>query len=185
MPSTVSFRYARALVDTMTAPGAGKTGSDPQAIASQLTQFDTLLAGNSELQIVFSTPAVTTGKKKAILTEVAQGMGLDPLTRNFLNVLIDHDRMGLLGEVTEAFQTVLNERLGVAVADVTTAAPLDDIEKQELANALSAKTGKQIQMNFSLDPGLIGGVIARIGSTIYDGSVRGSLERLKTELVGE
>src|SRR5579864_3259691 len=107
------------------------------------------------MQSVFSTPAVATNKKKAILTEVAQGMGLDPLTRNFLNVLIDHDRMGLLGEVTEAFQTLLNERLGVAVAEVTTAHPLDDTEKQELATALSAKTGKQIQMNFSLDPGLI------------------------------
>jgi F-type H+-transporting ATPase subunit delta len=108
---------------------------------------------------------------------------LDQLTKNFLNVVIQHDRMSLIGEIAAAFRTLLDERTGVAVAEITTARPLDDTEKQELAAALKARTGKQVRMNFALDPALIGGVTARIGSTIYDGSVRGQLARLRDELL--
>lgn len=185
MPSAVSFRYAEALADAVAGPVVGKAARDPQTIAAQLVEFDKVFEQNNELKIVFSTPAVSAEKKKAILAQVTQEMGLDPLTRNFLNVVIDHERMNVLSEIVEAFQELLNERLGVAVADVSTARPLREDEKQELAGALRAKTGKQVRMNFSLDPNLIGGVVARIGSTIYDGSVRGSLERLRAELVGE
>ena len=185
MPSAVSFRYARALADTVGTPGAGGAAKDPQAIASQLAEFQALLSGSGELRILFSTPAVIADKKKAVLAELAKAMGLEPVTRNFLSVVIDHDRMGLLGEITEAFEALLNERLGIAVAEVTAARPLEEAEKQELTRALAAKTGKQIRLNFSLDAGLIGGVVARVGSTIYDGSVRGHLRRLRAELVGK
>ena len=181
MPSAVSFRYARALADTV----GNQAARDPQAIASQLEEFHALLSGSGELRILFSTPAVTAEKKKAVLAELAQAMGLEPVTRNFLNVVIDHDRMGLLGEIAEAFEALLNERLGIAVAEVTAARPLEEAEKQELTSALAAKTGKQIRLNFSLDPSLVGGIVARVGSTIYDGSVRGQLRRLRAELVGE
>lgn len=175
MPSAVSFRYAEALADAVAGPVQGKPGKDPQAIAAQLAEFNQVFNENNELKIIFSTPAVSAEKKKAILAQIAKGMGLDSVARNFLSVVIDHDRMPLLGEIVEAFQNLLNERLGVAVAEIASARPLRDEEKQELAGALRAKTGKQIQLNFSLDPKLIGGVVARIGSTIYDGSVRGSL----------
>jgi len=112
-------------------------------------------------------------------------MNIDAVTRNFLNVVIDHDRMELLDEIVEAYESLVNERLGITTADVITARPLGEAEKQDLAGALSAKTGKTVRMNFSLDPNLIGGVVARVGSTIYDGSVRGSLERLREQLTSE
>ena len=183
MPSTVSLRYARALVDALTGQ---KTDVSPAALAdipAQLDAFETLLRENEELRILFSTPAISTAKKSAVLAELAARLEFEPLTRNFLNVVIQHDRMNLLGEITTSFRTLLDERRGVAVADITTARPLDEAEKQELAGALAARTGRQVRMKFSLDPGLIGGVTARVGSTIYDGSVRGQLERLRADLV--
>lgn len=182
MPSAVSFRYATALADTITSPGAGKPTRDPQSIAAQLTQFSELYHNNQELRIVFATPAVSDEKKKSILASVASGAGIDPVTANFLNVVIDHDRIGLVGEITEAFQSILNDRLGIALAEVTSAKPLGDQQKQQLAEALRVKTGKQVQMTFSSDPSLIGGAVVRIGSTIYDGSVRGNLDRLRAQL---
>lgn len=103
MPSAVSFRYARALVDTVAGPGARPADRDPQTIAVQLEEFNALLASNDELRILFSTPAVSAAKKKAILAELAPGLEMDLLTKNFLNVVIAHDRMGLLGEIAEAF----------------------------------------------------------------------------------
>ena len=182
MPSAVSSRYAHALVDIVTRPAATEAGKDPKAVAAQLAEFRALLAENSELRILFSTPAVTAAKKKAVLGELALLLELDAAVRNFLKVLIDNDRMILLGEITEAFDSLLDERLGVVLAEITTARALDETEQKQLADALHAKTGKQVRMNFSLDRELIGGIAARIGSTIYDGSVRGQLERIRGKL---
>ena len=182
MPSAVSFRYANALADIVAAPVAGKLVHDPQAITAQVERFHSVYRENSELRIVFSTPAVSAQKKKKILGQIAPSLELSAVAVNFLSVVIDHDRMALLGEFIEAFQAILNERLGVAVAEISTARPLEEAEKTALSGALNAKTGKHVRMNFSLDPKLIGGVVARIGSTIYDGSVRGSLDRLRAEL---
>lgn len=185
MPSAVAFRYARALVDVATAPRAEMTPRDPRVIATQLAEFGELLQQSLELRILFSTPAIPAAKKKAVLAEMTPLLGLEPLTHNFLSVILQHDRIPLLGEIVEAYESLLNERLGVVVAEITSARQLGDAEKQDLANALRARTGKQVQMNFSLDPNLIAGVVAQIGSTIYDGSVRGQLERLRAELAGE
>ncbi len=185
MPSAVSSRYARALVDIVTGPAATEAGKDPQAVAVQLAEFHTLLTENPEVRILFSTPAVAAAKKKAILAELAPRLELDALTKNFLNVLIDNDRMIFLREIAEAFDSLLHERLGVVVAEILTARPLEEAEQKQLARALHAKTGKQIRMNLSLDSNLIGGIVARIGSTIYDGSVRGQLERIRGELTAK
>lgn len=183
MPSAVSLRYARALVDAVTGPPAPPLPREPQAIAQQLRDFQVLLQQNTELRTLFATPAIAAAKKKAVLAEVASTLLLDPLTRNFLNVVIDHDRMPLLEEIAEAFESLLDQRLGIAVAEIRTARPLEETEKWELAEALRARTGKQVRLNFVLEPSLLGGIVARVGSIIYDGSVRGLLERLRTELV--
>jgi len=183
MPSAVSLRYARALVDTVTAPRAPEPAGDPRSVATELAGFQGLLKDNAELGILFSTPAISAAKKKAVLAELASLLGLTSWSRSFLQVVIDHDRMALLGEMAAAFDTLLDERLGIAAADITTARPLEEEEKRTLAEALRARTGKQVRMNFSLDPSLISGIVARVGSTIYDGSVRGLIERLRAQLV--
>jgi F-type H+-transporting ATPase subunit delta len=185
MPSAVAFRYARALVDVVTAPGAAAPPRDPRAVGSQLAEFEQVLRQNAELQILFATPAIPTAKKIAVLGSLAPMAGLEPLAQRFLSVVLQHERISLLAEITEAYQLALNERLGVVVAQVTSARPLGEAERQQLSSALRARTGKQVQMTFALDPGLIGGVVAQVGSTIYDGSVRGHLERLRAELASQ
>jgi F-type H+-transporting ATPase subunit delta len=185
MPSAVAFRYARALVDVVTAPGAAAPPCDPRAVGSQLAEFEQVLRQNAELQILFATPAIPTAKKIAVLGSLAPMAGLEPLAQRFLSVVLQHERISLLAEITEAYQLALNERLGVVVAQVTSARPLGEAERQQLSSALRARTGKQVQMTFALDPGLIGGVVAQVGSTIYDGSVRGHLERLRAELASQ
>jgi F-type H+-transporting ATPase subunit delta len=183
MPSAVSFRYARALVDIV-AGDAATPGRDPRAVIGQLRDFQDLLAESLELNILFSTPAIPAAKKRAVLASLAPKAGLGQVAQNFLTVVLQHDRIPLLGEIIEAFEQLLNERLGVVVAQVTSARALDETEKQRLAAALRERTGKQVQMNFALDPHLIGGVLAQVGSTVYDGSVRGQIERLRSELAG-
>jgi F-type H+-transporting ATPase subunit delta len=170
-------------VDALTGPRAGVSAAVLAAIPAQLDAFEMLLHENAELRILFSTPAISTAKKRAVLAELAPRLELERLTQNFLSVVIQHDRMNLLGEIAAAFQTLLDERTGVAVATITTARPLEDVEKEELAGALAVRTGRQVRLKFSLDPGLIGGVTARVGSTIYDGSVRGQLDRLRADLM--
>ena len=86
-------------------------------------------------------------------------------------------------EIAAAFRTLLDERLGVAVAEIRTARPLDEAEKQELAGALRVRTGRDVRMKYALDPAVIGGAVARVGGTIYDGSVQGQLERLRVGLL--
>jgi F-type H+-transporting ATPase subunit delta len=183
VPSAVSFRYARALVDVVTSPGGISVG-DPHLLTSQLREFAQLTEQNTELKILFTTPAIPIKKKLVVLSQIAPKMGLDVVTQNFLGVVLEHERFSILGEIVEAFELLLNERLGVVVAQVSSARTLGEAEKQELERALRQCTGKQVQMQFSLDPGLIGGVTAQVGSTIYDGSVRGQLERLREELAG-
>ena len=183
MPSTVSLRYARALVDTLFGQRAGVPASAAESVAAELEAFQSLLGENPELRILFATPAISKSKKQAVLAELTPRLGLTPLARNFLNVVLQHDRMNLLSEIAAAFRTLLDERMGVAVAEISTARPLDEAEKQALAGALRARTGREVRMQYSLDPAVIGGAVARVGGTIYDGSVRGQLERLRADLL--
>ena len=184
MPSAVSFRYARALVDVATS-SAGPSAGDPRVLTSQLRDFSQLMEQNAELPILFTTPAIPLKKKLAVLSEITSKMGLQAMAQNFLSAVLQHERFSGLDEMVEAFELLLNERLGIVVAHVTSARALGETEKQELAKALQERTGKQVQMSFSLDPALIGGVSAQVGSTIYDGSVRGQIDRLRAELAGQ
>lgn len=178
MPSAAANRYARALVDVVTSPGV----ANAHAVAAELKVFNALLTDNAELRVVCATPAIPAAQKMAVIDKLAPLAGLSNIARNFLKVVLGRDRMGDLTEIIEGFETLLNERLGIAIAEITSARPLDEAEKQQLAAALKARTGRQVQVTYAQDPGLIAGVVARIGSTVYDGSVRGQLDRLRTEL---
>jgi len=185
MPSAVSFRYARALVDVLIPPGASGPVHDPQDITAQLKEFEQVLEQSAELKILFGTPAIAAAKKRAVLAGIAPMIPLGATAHNFLAVVLQNERIALLGDIVEAFNQLVNERMGLVVAEISSAHPLGDAEKQQLDQALRARTGKQVQMSFTLDPTLIGGVLAQVGSTIYDGSVRGQLERLRAELAAQ
>jgi F-type H+-transporting ATPase subunit delta len=153
-------------------------------LASQLQEFSQLMQQNAELRILFSTPAIPMNKKLAVLSGIAPRTGIQKVAQSFLSVVLEHERFPVLGEIVDAFELLLNERLGIVVAQISSAHALGDAEKQELEKALRVRTGKQVRMRFSIDSGLIGGVTAQVGSTIYDGSVRGQLDRLRSELAG-
>jgi F-type H+-transporting ATPase subunit delta len=118
-----------------------------------------------------------------VIGRIAESSGFSRIVRNFLYILIDRRRTDMLGEVAEAFETAIDERLGFVRAKVTSAAPLTERQQAELQQALSQVAGKQVRCDFTVDPSLIGGVVARIGSTVYDGSVRSQLDSLRQRLV--
>jgi F-type H+-transporting ATPase subunit delta len=177
MPSALAFRYARALAD---AAGA----VDPQSVMRDLGAFESLLAASQDLHTALQSPAVPPARKRAVVSRLAQALPLSDLVRRFLMVLIDHRRAALLGGVREAFESVMDERLGVARVDVVSARELTSAQRGAIVAEVGRVTGKQARALFSIREDLIGGVVARVGSTVFDGSVRGQLETLKHRLAG-
>jgi F-type H+-transporting ATPase subunit delta len=175
-------RYARALAEVVLSPGSGL---EPRGVAEQVRRVEQWMASSSELRHVMLSPAVASSKKRAVIGHFATDLGLAPKVLNFLYVVIDHRRMDQLPAIVESFETIIDEELGFARADVTSAQPLTDSERGALASGLGKLTGKRMRMQFATDESLIGGVIARIGSTVYDGSVRGQLESLRRRLTAE
>ena len=120
-----------------------------------------------------------------MITAVASQMGLNDAVRNFICLIVDHRRTHLFHEILQVFGTELNRRLGIAEAEVTTARGLSDAEKKELLSVLQRRTGKKIEAHFAEDQNLLGGAVVRVGSTVYDGSVRAQLNRLREQLEAE
>jgi F-type H+-transporting ATPase subunit delta len=131
------------------------------------------------------TPAVPTSRKRAVIGKLADRLGFSRIVRNFLFVLLDHKRFAQLSEIREAFERQIDEYLGFVQADVASAEPLDAREVADLEAELTRLSGKQIRPQFSVDPALIGGVVARVGSTVYDGSIRGQLEQMRRHFAKE
>lgn len=158
--------------------------SPEQAIA-ELRAFDAALEESAELREALSTPAIPGSRKKAVIGRIGDALQLSRTTRNFLFVLNDHRRIGSLREIIASLEEVLDARLGYAQAEVSSAGELNEADRQALNGQLERLTGKRIRMRFKTDPALIGGVVARIGSTVYDGSVRGQLATLERRLSAE
>jgi F-type H+-transporting ATPase subunit delta len=182
MASAVANRYARALVDVVMAPGSALK---PEDAVTQLRAVDAIIRESPELRTALATPAIQNSRKRAVMAKLLGKAGGSPLVRNFTYVLIDHRRIAIVGEIREAFELQLDERLGFARAEVTSAAPLDQRVGVNLESELSRLTGKRMRLRFEVDPALLGGVVARIGSTVYDGSLRGELRQLAKKLTGQ
>jgi F-type H+-transporting ATPase subunit delta len=180
--SAISTRYAHALADVATAPGAGVR---PQDVLAELERFATTLRSSAELSNALTSPAVPPARKRAVVGRLADALGLSRIARNFLFVLIDRRRIAALESVLHTFEIIVDERLGFARADVALPNELDEAQRTALSAQLERMTGKHIRMRFTVDPSLIGGVVARIGSTVYDGSVRGRLDALGRRLAAE
>jgi F-type H+-transporting ATPase subunit delta len=179
--SAVATRYANALADVVTAPGSALR---PEDAVSELRTFEVALR-SPELHNALVTPAVPAGRKRAVVKRVAAILKLSGVTTNFLFVLIDHRRIAGFADILETLELVLDERLGFARAELIAPRELSEAQRAALNQQLEKVSGKRLRMRFQVNPELIGGVVARIGSTVYDGSVRGQLEtlerRLKTE----
>src|SRR5271165_3549361 len=168
MASAVANRYARALVDVVLAPGSTLK---PEDAVAQLRAAEQMVMESWELRNALLTPAVKTSRKRAVMDRLLQGIQTSHLIRNFIFVVIDHRRVGMIAEIREAFELHLDERLGFVRAEVTSAATLDAPRQANIESELSRLTGKKMRLRFDVDAGLLGGVEARIGSTVYDGSL--------------
>lgn len=180
--SAIAKRYADALADVV---GSAQSTLAPQDAAAELRAFDAALQASPELREVFATPAVPLSRKRAVVGRIADLLRLSRITRNLLFILVDRRRIAALPEIVHRFELTVNERLGFARADVTAPRELSAAQRAGLSAALERLTGKRIRARFAIDEALIGGAVARIGSTIYDGSVRGELQSLERRLGAE
>jgi F-type H+-transporting ATPase subunit delta len=154
----------------------------PHDALAQLRSFDAVSRESHELRTALESPAVSHSRKRAVLARFVQVLGLSQIVRNFLFVLSDKRRLSALHEIIDSLDVQLDERLGFIRADVSAAAELTEAQLDELTQKLAAISGKQIRMRFHVETSLIGGVVARIGATVYDGSVRGRLNSLSKKL---
>jgi F-type H+-transporting ATPase subunit delta len=175
---TISRRYATALADVVSRSG------ETEAIKTELRTWAQLMAEHADLQNAFGNPAISHQKKEKVLEAVIARAKPSMTTANFLRVLLQNSRLTELADIIIRFEAVIEERSGVVSAEVASARELSDVQRRELKANLEKQTGKQVNVNFAVDPGLIGGVVARIGSTVYDGSIRTKLENLREELIG-
>lgn len=175
----VNGRYARAFADVV-----AEHKLDAPATVAELSEIAGLVTGHAELRNVLENPAVEHREKLGLLDALIKRLRAGKLLRNFVAVLIDHKRIGQIGEIAEQFRQELDARMGIADARVSSARVLTAAEKKSLEQRLAAVTGKTVRATYSEDEGLLGGAVVRIGSTVYDGSVRGQVQRLKQEIAG-
>ena len=181
MAAAAANRYARALVDVVI---ASASTVQPEDAVRQLRAVEEMIAGSAELRIALLTPAISNSRKRAVIGRLLRKeMSVSDLIRNFVFVVINHRRIGMLAEITEAFDLLMDQRLGFVRAEVTSATALDARRSAGLEAELSRLTGKKMRLRFAVDSSLLGGALARIGSTVYDGSIRGQLRQLRRELV--
>ena len=176
--SAFAARYARAFADVVL-----DTKLDSADVERQLTDFAATFAASKDLREVLLNPSIPSAKRVSILDVVNSRIGCGPKVRNFVAVLISHERLAALSEIIEEFRLEMNRRLSISDAEVVTARPLQDQERAKLEREVAELAGTRVNATFRQDKSLIGGAMVRIGSTIYDGSVRGRLERLKERLV--
>jgi F-type H+-transporting ATPase subunit delta len=176
MPAFVP-RYATAFLEVATAAKL-----DTAAIDRQLTDFLATWNGSTELRNFFENPAVPAKQKVEILDKLNAKLGMQKQLRNLIAVLIDNDRIGHVAEVAAAYRQLLQEQQGIKPAEISTARELGADEREKLIAEVGKLAGGKIEANFKLDPSMLGGAVVRIGSTVYDGSVRGRLERLRETL---
>ena len=175
---TVARRYASALADVVLERGEAREVQD------ELLVWQNLFEANITLPEVFRNPTIALDKKRAVLNKLIERAKPRPTTANFLKVLLQNQRLTELGEINKKFAELLDLRAGMVAATVTTARSVPENAQQELQVKLSSLTGKKVRINFATDPELIGGLVTRIGSTVYDGSVRNHLQQIKAKMAG-
>lgn len=175
--SEVTSRYARAFVDVVIADRL-----DPHRTFEELKTITATYQSSPELQKVWQSPAIAGQGKRGLLDAIVKREGISGPVRNFVAVLIDHRRIALVEEVLQDCERELNRRLGFAEAEITSARELSSAERSALESQVEKLTGKKIRARYGRDESILGGAIVQVGSTIYDGSIKGQLERIREEL---
>lgn len=172
--ASVASTYARAFADVVLSARL-----DANRAVGGLREIARLLNESVDLQRVWENPAVPAEQKRNLLDAIVQREGIDKQVRNLVAVLIDHRRVPFLPRIVEQLEKELDARLGFAEAQISSARELSDAEKRTLESQIAKTTGKKVRASYALDSSLLGGAVVRVGSTIYDGSVKGQLERIR------
>ena len=175
---TVARRYASALADVVLERG------EAREVQEELVAWEKMFQASPVLPEVFRNPTIPLDKKRAVLNKLIDRSKPKPTTANFLKVLLQNQRLTDLGEINQKFAEILDLRAGMVAATVTTARTVAENAQHDLHAKLLSVTGKKVRINFMTDPELIGGLVTRIGSTVYDGSVRNHLQQIKARMAG-
>jgi F-type H+-transporting ATPase subunit delta len=176
---TVARRYASALADVVI------ERREQREVQAEIQSWASLIVNNPQLKEVFANPTVAYDQKRGVLEALLNRTRVRETTASFLRVLLQNQRLAQLPEIAERFGQILDERGGVVAAEITTARPIPEELKKALHDTLASATGRTVRLTFATDEAIIGGLVARIGSTIFDGSVESNLERLAAGLTGQ
>lgn len=171
-------RYARALFDVSRAERL-----DLERVSGELSGAAALLTGNEALHRVLVNPAIPAARKRGVIEQLLALSPVTPVLAKLLLLLAERDRLGLVPELVEAYRARLMEHQQIVRAEVTTAAALSADRVTALQEGLARLTGREVQLDVRVDPSIVGGAIARVGSTVYDGSVTTQLEKIKEQLI--
>src|SRR5512145_2594627 len=174
---TAAGRYARALLDVAT-----KESADLDTIARELDDFYAFLHQQAALERVMLNPAVPAPRKRAAMEQITRLSNLTPVVAKLLVLLADRDRLALLKDIAAIYHDLLAERRNVVRAEVTSAEPLSPQRVQAIESKLAAVTGKTVSMTTKVNKDIIGGVVARVGGTVYDGSIATQLKKIRERL---
>lgn len=175
--TTISNRYARALADVVT------ERRETNEVVAELSQFEKMLAAHGELRDVFASPVLAVERKRAVLNDLLARLQFRPTSNNFLQLLLANGRLHNLDQMLRALSRELDVRTNIVSAEITTARAISEQEKTMLRDKLKAATGKDVRLQFRTDTAIIGGVVTRIGSTVYDGSIKSQLAQMKQKLM--
>jgi F-type H+-transporting ATPase subunit delta len=175
--ASFASRYARAFADVIF-----EAKLDARSAQNQLNDFAAAWQESRELREFFLDPSFPVDQKVALLDKLNAKLKMTQQTRNFIAVLIRNDRIAGLDDVLSEFRRDVNQRLGISEAKVVSARKLDEQERKELERRIAELTGGTVEARFEEDSSLLGGAVVQVGSTVYDGSVRGRLDRLREEL---
>ena len=176
--TTLAKRYAKALVEI----GVEKNALDKYG--GDLSTLSNLVETSHDLREVLLNPVFTKEDKKRIVGEVLKMADTDPMVVNFVNVLIDRKRIDQLAGIERAFREKVDDIRGITRGEVTSAQPLDEQEMGRVTEALSKMSGKKVFVTTKVDPFLIGGLVAKVGDMVFDGTIRTQLNQLKESLKG-
>ena len=172
----IARRYAKALMKI------GQQDGNYERYWEELNSFTSLFQKEEGLRAVLINPVFDVPRRQSIIREIGNRLGLSPITMNFLRLVADKNRMRYLSDITSVYQELVDEAAGRARIFLITAHELPDDKLQELARGLEGLVGKKVLMEVATDPSLIGGVVAKVGGMVYDGTVKTHLQRLKETL---
>lgn len=176
--SALTLRYAHAFASV-----AAANHLDVNAVQQQLHDFSDTVTGSHELREVLINPSIPGEQKLKVLDAIAGRIGMIPQVRNFIAVIVDHQRLDELDEILTEYHEIADEQSGLAEAEITSAHPLNDEDRAQLEAQVARVVGGRVRASYRQDATLLGGAVVRIGSTVYDGSLRGQFQQLKQKLV--